>query len=183
MSVPEPPLGRPSVEQVALFIRARTKDDQEREVGTFDDATRPTGEQVEEHISAAQSIVELRLPLLSDMPEALMPAIATVVALEAACQIEKSYWPEQVNSNRSPYVLLRQEADAALDALAAAVDADDGGTEYESSGFVNMPVKSWTRSTRCWCPPEEVLEGGLVVPAGRTLIGDKGSEVVRKVPA
>jgi type IV secretory pathway protease TraF len=138
-----PDAGRPSVENVASFIRARTKDDQGHEVGTFDDATRPTADQVEAHIDAALGLVGLRLPAVALLPDELLVAMATVVALEAACQIEKSYWPEQVTTGRSPYAQLREEADRALDRLADQAGAAAGGTEYES-GYASFPVGSWT---------------------------------------
>ena len=138
MSVP-PPTGRPTVEEVARFIRARTKDEQGNEVGTFDSATRPTDLQVLDHIDAAEALVGLHLPALDTLPARLLDATATVVALEAACQIEKSYWPEQVTTGRSPYQQLRDEADKALEALLSQVS----GSEYVNN-FASVPVGSWT---------------------------------------
>jgi hypothetical protein len=155
VSSPPTTPGRPSVDDVAAFIRARTKDDQGNEVGTFDDATRPTADQVERHIDMAMSIVEVRLPDLTLLPTGLLAAVATTAALEAACQIEKSYWPEQVMSNRSPYEYLRSEADAALNALAdQAQAAAGGGTEYEAAAAC-VPVGSWTsiRPPTSWPVP------------------------------
>jgi hypothetical protein len=139
--------GRPTVDQVANWIRARTKDSSGNEVGTFDAETRPTDTQVEGHIDDAYALVGVRLPALDDPALAgLLPAVAAVVALEAACQIEKSYWPEQVRSDRSPYTELRQEADDALDALAEQATAAAGGTEY-TAGMGSIPVQSWTSLT------------------------------------
>ena len=145
MSVP-PPTGTPSVDQVARFIRSRTQDSQGNEVGTFDSDTRPTDLQVQDHIAAAQALVELHLPALSMIPAGLLDAMAVVVALEAACQIEKSYWPEQVSSGRSSYAELRAEADAALQALVTQAAA--AGTEF-STTFASVPVGSWTM-TGAW---------------------------------
>ncbi len=148
MSVPPIPPGRPTVDQVANWIRARTKDSNGNEVGTFDADTRPTDAQVELHIDDAYAIVGVRLPKLDDVRLAgLLPAVAAVVALEAACEIEKSYWPEQVRSNRSPYSELRDEATEALNALAEEAEAAaGGGTEYVSR-IGMIPVKSWTSLT------------------------------------
>jgi hypothetical protein len=146
---------RPTVDDVALFIRARTKDDQGNEVGTFDDATRPTSDQVERHIDKAQALVELRLPALDLLPDVLMPAVAVVIALETACQVEKSYWPEQLQTGRSPYEQLRAEADAALTALAEqAGAAAGGGTEWLADAAC-VPVGSWTsiRTPYVWPVP------------------------------
>jgi hypothetical protein len=147
-------LGRPTVEQVARLIRTRTKDDHMNEVGTFDDATRPTSADVEAHIDDALALVGLRLPYYAEIPADLLPAVAVTVALEVACQIEKSYWPEEVPSGQSPYDQLRQEADAALNALAGqASAATGGGTEY-TSDVACVPVGSWTSIGHSpWPPP------------------------------
>src|SRR5215831_7714469 len=99
--------GRPTVEQVALLLRARTKDSNDNEVGTFDDDTRPTADQVEEQIDEAVALVAMRLP--STVPDTLWPAVAAVVAYRAALRIEKSYFPEQVRSDRSVYEKLHTE--------------------------------------------------------------------------
>lgn len=144
----DPNRGRPTVDQVARWIRARTKDDNQNEVGTFDDVTRPTAEQVEGHIDDAVAFVGLRLPALADIPDELVPAVVSVTALEAACEIEKSYWPEQVLSDRSSYEHLRRECDQALDLLAEQAQAAAGGTEYTSGGAASAVVGSWTLAAR-----------------------------------
>jgi hypothetical protein len=136
--------GRPTVDQVARIIRARTKDEHGREVGTFDDATRPSSEDVERYIDTALALVGIRLPDLTLIPAALLSGVQAVVALEAACAIEKAMWPEQIGSGKSPYDQLRTEADAALNALAdEAAAAVGGGTEY-TAAFGSVPVGSWT---------------------------------------
>jgi hypothetical protein len=133
---------RPSVDDVALLIRARTKDSHGNEVGTFDDETRPTADQVEEQIDAALPLVLMRLPEVEKLPTELVPAIAAVVAYRAALRIEKSYYPEQVRSDRSAYDQLLGEYLADLEAL---VDAATAGPEGATSGEIAMvPVGSWT---------------------------------------
>jgi hypothetical protein len=79
---------RPSVADVALLIRARTKDADGREVGTFTDETRPTDEQVEEHISAAVALLSPRWPIAID--DSYYLAVQRLTAYRAAMQIEKS---------------------------------------------------------------------------------------------
>jgi hypothetical protein len=117
---------RPSVDDVAGLLRARTKDTEGREVGTFNDETRPTAEQVETHIDAAMGLVGVRFPTLPDVPE-YQQAFSSLVAYRAAMRIEKSYFPEQVRSDRSPYEELRQEyvddLQALIDAIAEIPDA------------------------------------------------------------
>lgn len=151
MSVP-PPTGRPTVEEVARWIRARTKDAQGNEVGTFDDETRPTAVQVEEQIDVSVALVGMRLPPLDKLPAELLPAVAGVVSLDAACSIEKGYWPEQVRDNRSSYEFLKAERDQELEALAqAAGEAAAGGGVDTGTGFVSSRVRSWT-SIGSQCP-------------------------------
>lgn len=119
---------RPSVDDVAALIRARTKDAEGREIGTFTPDTRPTDVEVETHIDAALGLVVVRLP--TDLPDTYEPAARALVAYRAALRIEKSYFPEQVRSDRSAYEQLRQEyvddLQALLDAIAAS-GSEDGG--------------------------------------------------------
>jgi hypothetical protein len=126
MSVPDPL--RPTVDDVASLIRARTKNDQGREVGTFDDSTRPTAAQVETHITNAVSLLASRWPVVLD--ESFAPAVRALTAYRAAMQIEKSYFPEQVRSDRSAYDQLREEYQDDLAALMDALGAggEDGGS-------------------------------------------------------
>lgn len=130
------------------------------EVGTFDDDTRPTADQVEEHIDDALALVRLRVPpvLLRDDPDAAA-SYAAVVALETAAVIEKSYWPEQINSDRSSYTQLVQEFNGAVAALQATyggtTPGENGGGGGGSGGSV--VVGSWTLAGgRCVpCPPSQ----------------------------
>lgn len=116
----DPQTARPAVADVARLLRARTKDDKGDEVGTFTSETRPTDEQVEEHIGAAVALVGTHLPPMGTIDQVYAPAIAALTAYRAALQIEKSYYPEQVRSDRSAYEHLRQEY---LDDLAALVES------------------------------------------------------------
>lgn len=133
--------GRPTVEDVALLLRARTKDDFGNEVGTFDDSTRPTADQVEEQIDAAYALVMTRLPPDCELPNHLLPAVTSVVAYRAAMRIEKSYFPEQVRSDRSAYEQLVLEYQNDLEAL---IDTIQAGPEGVVSGFGMIAVGSWT---------------------------------------
>jgi len=138
--------GRPTVDDVALLIRARTKDSMGNEVGTFDDETRPTADQVEEQIDAAVALVGMRLPAPENLPDNLMPAVASVVAYRAALRVEKSYFPEQVRSDRSAYDQLLAEYTTDLEAL---VEAAYGGTDAGGGDIAMIPVGSWTSIDAC----------------------------------
>jgi hypothetical protein len=129
---------RPSVDQVASLIRARTKDAEGREVGTFNAETRPTDVQVEDHISAAVALLAPRWP--TDLNDSFYPAIQSLTAYRAAMQIEKSYFPEQVRSDRSAYDQLREEYQ---DDLAALMDALCAG-EGDGGSALGGPLSTWT---------------------------------------
>jgi hypothetical protein len=144
---PDPPPGRPTVDDVAELLRARTKDSAGNEVGTFDDDTRPTADQVEQHIDTAYALVSTRIPPLDDLPADLLPAFAGLVAYRAAMRIEKAYFPEQVQSGRSPYEQLRQEYLDDLDPFVQrANDAVAAGEEEIMFAFDmgDVPIGSWT---------------------------------------
>jgi hypothetical protein len=143
VSTPDTSAARPSVQDVALLIRARTKDSNGLEVGTFDGDTRPTADQVERLIDKSVALVGMQLPPLASVPADLLGPVAIVVALDAACRVEKSYWPEQVQTERSPYALLKVEYDEALAALTAALES--GGTAgFGTDEIGEVPVGSWT---------------------------------------
>jgi hypothetical protein len=135
MSDPIPDPLRPSVDDVALLLRARTKDSEGREVGTFTEDTRPTADDVEAQIDAALGLVTVRLP--ATIPDRWQGAVSSLVAYRAALRIEKSYFPEQVHSDRSPYDELREEYNddltALLEALAGAGDAGGFGKSGAAS--------------------------------------------------
>lgn len=94
---------------VAAWLRARTQDSEGREVGLWTEDTRPSVGQVDVAIKQARAIVASTNGW--DVIDACSYTYETLVALEAACIIEKSYFPEQVVSGRSPYEQLREEAD------------------------------------------------------------------------
>jgi hypothetical protein len=150
---------KPYVEDVARLIRARTKDDQGREVGTFTADTRPTADQVEAHIEAALGLVSTRLP--SVIPDRLQPAVRNLVAYRAALQIEKSYFPEQVRSDRSAYTQLRDEYNEDLAALLNAIAEIPGygapgkraGSEFTPTWlheYAYANLLGWTPAMMTW---------------------------------
>ncbi len=151
MSVPPATAGRPTVDQVAVLLRARTKDEFGVEVGTFDSSTRPTAEQAEEQIDAACRLIAARIPPLDKLSAEVQDTVAEVVAYRAALRIEKSYFPEQVQTGRSAYEQLHQEyleeVQALMDALAKGTEEGGDAIVY---GFASLPVGSWTSIPHDW---------------------------------
>jgi hypothetical protein len=146
MSTPAPDVPvvglRPSVDDVAALLRARTQDTEGREVGTFNDDTRPTASEVDLHIDTALALVATRLPV--EVPDRFGTAVSSLVAYRAALRIEKSYFPEQVRSDRSAYDQLLQEytddLQALLDGLA------DYGTDGGAGSAGHRAHSEWTPS-------------------------------------
>lgn len=134
--------GRPTVDDVALLLRARTKDDQGNEVGTFDGATRPTDVEVDQQITVAMALVGMRFPDPTAMTPEEQEAFAALVAYRAALRIEKAYWPEQVRSDRSPYPMLLAEYQEDLAAFEQSIVT--GAAELVVSDVGEIPVASWT---------------------------------------
>jgi hypothetical protein len=124
------------VAEVAAHIRARTKDNNGNEVGTFTDSTRPTEAQCEEAITAAVRFIHSRVGYVG---EGCAELAREAVSLGAAADIERSYFPEQSRSDRSVYTFLRDERDAALEGLVACVEGElpssDTESEYGGPGY------------------------------------------------
>jgi len=133
---------RPSVDDIAVWLRARTKDSFGNEVGTFDSETRPTDVQVEAEIDKALAQVLMRLPPVEHLPPELVPAICDCVACRTAIRIERSYYPEQVRTDRSAYAEMIAECTSDLDVLVARSKELVTGGSAQNIGMI--PVRSWT---------------------------------------
>lgn len=105
----------PGVGDVGALLRARTRDSDGNEVGTFTDKTRPTATQAERLIDMAASLVGTTIGY--DVPTDLWPAAANLITLRAAMFVELSYFPEQVRAQASPYQQYKLLADEAIEGL------------------------------------------------------------------
>lgn len=124
---------------VAAWLRARTVDDNGREVGAFTAGTRPTDTQVQEAIVQARNLMGLSVG--RGAPAACLPGYVTAVALSAACIIEKSYYPEQILSGRSPYAQLATELERATAGLGACISNGGAGPGAAGSGVYDVFVQ------------------------------------------
>jgi hypothetical protein len=93
------------VDAVGSLLRARTRDTQGNEVGTFTGDTRPTDTQVSHLINT--SLGDVSSVVGVDLLEGFWAQAAAVVSYRAAMLTELSYFPEQVATGRSPYEQLR----------------------------------------------------------------------------
>lgn len=94
----------PTVSMVGSILRARTKDVDGNELGTFNDLTRPTDDQVRDIIQQATNDVTAAVD--TDVPVEAFAQARSVIALRAALLVELSFFPEQVPTGRSPYAQL-----------------------------------------------------------------------------
>jgi hypothetical protein len=112
-------------------------------VGTFvdeeDGRTRPTEEQVQGLIDEAVAEVSSQLGG-NPCNERLVLRARTAAAQYAAMLVELSYFPEQVQSNRSPYAQIKELYDQGLKALAMSVSEECGGQGAGDGGAGNLPV-------------------------------------------
>jgi hypothetical protein len=135
----------PTVESVAAFIRARTKTVGGSELGTFSangapagDTTRPTAAQATVEINNALGDIS---GIIGEDIDAKYRTLATrVAALRSALLIELTYWPEQIGTNRSAYIQLKELYDelwaSLLDVMGLTPD-DDGGIVPADAGFAS----------------------------------------------
>ena len=141
---------------VAVLLRARTKDSEGREVGVFNEDTRPSLDAVEQQIALAEQVVRTRIGGYS---EGCSEAYATAVVFTAACQIEKSYFPEQVRTERSPYEQLASELELIMTGLLACVEefgtTDESGEVTTDAGAYDIRTPSAAGCVPYW--PEHIL--------------------------
>lgn len=118
---------RPSVQEVASRLRARTKIAGGKELGTWTTTTRPTAGEVEDLIDDALDEVLGKVQPIDDTQQFgsaynapgsdYERRIRRAVALYAAILVELSYFPEQIRSGQSPVTTMQQLYDSRIRAL------------------------------------------------------------------
>jgi hypothetical protein len=135
---------RPTVEEIAALLRARTKDLAGQEVGTFTPDTRPTDAGAEAAIDMAYAEVTGETgPTYGDRCAGMA---RTLITIRAAMWIEISYFPEQVRSDRSIYGELSEQWSAGRESLTACVSGNlpgDGSGE-SAVRFGSLEIRGWT---------------------------------------
>jgi hypothetical protein len=134
--------GTPDVSDVGALLRARTKDLNGAELGTFNDDTRPTGAQAQALCVHASDEVYAELGPYANLAASIKFSARRLVALRAAMLIELSYFPEQVRSDKSAYERYRELYEATLPRLREAAretadgdDAQPGDSLLPKYGF------------------------------------------------
>jgi hypothetical protein len=119
----------PNVREVAALIRSRTKTDMGQEIGTFNDNTRPTDDEVIELIN--QATADAMGDLDYDIPEEAWATVRALIVIGAAMRVEISYFPELNSSVNSPYDRLERLYNAQLKRVEKAVERE---TTEETTG-------------------------------------------------
>jgi hypothetical protein len=147
---------RPQIEDVAALLRARTKDDKGEEHGTFDDTTRPNATQVD--ILITNGCADVATWVGYDFHESLIPEARNLASIYAACQVEESYFPEQVASQRSVWDQLWRRYQYGLQRLVeTAGSLAEAGTIGATQGTLLTP--GHTVAAQAW-----LYGGGYMVP-------------------
>lgn len=124
----------PSVDDVAVMLRARLVDSSSEPMETFTANTTPTAVQVEGYITQAVAEVQTRVGATFFKPEYLKTA-ANLAAMRAAMEVELSYFPEQAEG--SGYEQRKELYESGAKWLAVAVR--DGSPARK--GMFNIPIR------------------------------------------
>lgn len=127
----------PSVADVAELLRARTKDINGDEAGSFNDDTRPTSAQVITLIEEA--VVDIEARMGATPPLELAGAGKSAAAMLTACLIELSYFPEQVRSDRSAFSEYWELLQNKITALQEAARGLEPGGNLVTSTRIEVP--------------------------------------------
>lgn len=147
----------PTVAEVAAYIRARTKDPNGVELGTFTADTRPTDAEVTTIIQNAAGKVAARFGDTVAAPLAF--AAREVVALRAAMIVELSFFGDQIQAGRSPYTELKdlyeENYQQLLDARLALGADLLAGTDDDTSA-AGLPSFAFPPFGLCRTPSAEI---------------------------
>jgi hypothetical protein len=143
----------PTLDQVAAHIMARTVNQYGVRQGTFTPDTTPTDTEATAII--AETMNEIADIVGDDIPDFFWDDASSVAAIKVASQIELSFYPEQVQTNRSPYDRLLAKYEEAMVNLAKQVaGADDSSTGAVVSGPSATPQWSYPQDggwlSRVW---------------------------------
>lgn len=136
---------KPTLDEVASMLRARTVDENGNELGTFTDTTSPTATQAQQLLDSAYDLVRLRIGRIDDAEEETIEQAHTVVMLLAARLIETVYYPEQAAQNQSAATIYGEMYEEAVRDLANAIEDNRATT---TTGFMSSIPLGGTAAIR-----------------------------------
>jgi hypothetical protein len=114
----------PTLADIGALMRARTVTVMGDEVGTFNEDTRPTGEEVNRLIVQAADDVMAGFDV--DIPPGAYRYAKQAIIYRTAMLVELGYWPEQINTGRSPYPQYAAMFDNFMLNLEKAIEREQG---------------------------------------------------------
>lgn len=99
------------------MVRTRTKNRLGNELGVFTTETKPTLVEAEKILNSATKKVVATIGSSTPCTDELADDATACIHLRAAMMIELTYFPEQVESNRSPYEKYKELYDEDLKVL------------------------------------------------------------------
>lgn len=130
---------KPSLDEVAAMLRARTVDANGNELSTFTATTSPTATQAQQLLDSAYDLVRLRIGRISDSNDELIGQARTVVMLLAARLVETVYYPEQAAQTQSAAAIYGEMYEEAVRDLERAIEDDRSTTQ--TGFFSSIPIK------------------------------------------
>lgn len=153
---------KPSTQEVAVFIKNRTVDGNNRFIGNFDDTTVVTAAEVDLLIEQVGPLILSALkwdPLITPptIPQDNWPAVQTLIAIFTAMSVEVSKFSEQIARQVSPYPFLKEMFDGMLAQKQAELGIQSTSTSGSQSlfdliarqygkavfGFPDDPMVNW----------------------------------------
>lgn len=128
-------------------MRARTKDSNGQELGTFTADTRPTSVQAEEIIARAVDDVESELG--SDLDsQVLMDQAKTIVIYRAAMLVETTFFPTKLRTDRTPAKFYKDLYDEKMKQIKLDISSEASGDLPGPEDALPMPSYNYGEDER-----------------------------------
>jgi hypothetical protein len=132
----------PTLADIGALMHARTLDTTGKEIATFNNNTRPTGDEVNRLILQASDDVTTAID--TDIPAGAYRYAKQAIIYRTAMLVELGYWPEQINTGRSPYPQYSDLFNAFFINLESAVSRErEEAISGEDTGSPGMAVYSF----------------------------------------
>jgi hypothetical protein len=169
----------PSPQQVADLLRARTKDDESRELGSWTATTRPTEHEVLGLIDTAAGDLLAAVDTLNPDWEDPHGSAASLCAKRAAMLVELSYHPDDASQPGSVYAEYRDQWNDGVRALIDMIAGPPAGGSTYSVQYGNATAELAGHRFRPWwvlnLPEPETTQPIMQMPpdppGGKVVIG------------
>ena len=129
-------------------MRTRTKNRLGNELGEFTTETKPTLEEAERLLTLATKKIVSKIGSSEPCTDELAEDAASCIHLRTAMFIELTYFPEQVESNRSPYEKYKELYDEDIATLLENMAEQCGTGSGEADDGAILPVYDYGTAPR-----------------------------------